>query len=39
MDYLDRAAKELEEIAKQEKALIERKAKLRAFAEMGASLF
>ena len=39
MDYLDLAAKELAEIAKQEKALNERKAKLRAFSEMGASLF
>lgn len=39
VDYLDRAAKELAEIAKQEKALAERKTKLRLFAEMGASLF
>ena len=39
MDYLDRAAKELQDIAEQEKALNERKAKLRAFAEMGADLF
>lgn len=39
MDYLDRAAKELAEISKQEKVLAERKAKLRLFAEMGANLF
>lgn len=39
MDYLDLAAKELAEISKQEKALNARKAKLRAFAEMGVSLF
>lgn len=39
MDYLDLAAKELAEIENQQRALTERKAKLRAFAEMGISLF
>lgn len=39
MDYLDRARKELAEIEQQEQALLARKAKLKAFSEMGASLF